>query len=337
MRTNSITGGDTLTYPTSLSYTRSPQAYIRYHNYNNSANLTAKLEIMIGGTVVATLHRKTDSKGYAVFPIGSVLESYAKSTDQAYLCDVIMRLYVGDVRKTSVTLELVFVGSSERSYEEFSDAGARFNSLGPVAPKIALYTNIADDQYLFVPCKDDESVEFEIEGDKSAALFYHTGAPLVAIDNSWIEAQPDGDGVAAIYIYGDSANGRLEQAFFIDRCDKGVFLRWTDKFGIIYHYRWSSGVTTDEMEVAETYIHLNDILQPYEEHNKTITRRYELHSRLIDAGLMAMCKSIGGAQKIEMLDNGGWKRVYLDDFKYEDNGKILQNLTVEVIAKEYNV
>lgn len=119
----------------------------------------------------------------------------------------------------------------------------------------------------------------------------------------------------------------------------GVFLKWIDKSGIPYVYRWTPEITTDEMSVDSTYTQLDEVLQPFEVQNKTLTKRYTLHSRIVERDIYEMCKTIIESQAVWMYDTNlyDWVRCSIEEGEAEDNGAPMQDLVIEVVKREYNL
>ena len=142
---------------------------------------------------------------------------------------------------------------------------------------------------------------------------------------------------ATVTLY--SGNKSINIPVAVDLCTSGVFLKWIDKSGIPYVYRWTPEITTDEMSVDSTYTQLDETLQPFEVQNKTLTKRYTLHSRIVGRDIYEMCKTIIGSQEVWMYDAAlsDWVRCSIEEGEAEDSGAPMQDLVIEVVKREYNL
>ena len=82
-----------------------------------------------------------------------------------------------------------------------------------------------------------------------------------------------------------------------------------------------------------------ETLQPFEVQNKTLTKRYTLHSRIVERDIYEMCKTIIGSQAVWMWDTtlSDWVRCSMEDSEAEDSGAPMQDLVIEVVKREYNL
>lgn len=104
-----------------------------------------------------------------------------------------------------------------------------------------------------------------------------------------------------------------------------------------YLYRWTQEVETDEVSVDSTYRKLDENLAPYDVQNKTLAKRYTLHSRIVERDIFEMCRTILGAQEVFMYDRDieDWVRVLIEDAEIEDAGAPMQDVEIEVVKYEY--
>lgn len=123
----------------------------------------------------------------------------------------------------------------------------------------------------------------------------------------------------------------------VDFCTKGVFLRWVDKHGFEFTYRWSEESSSEEIEAEDSYVQLDDLLQPIERRTKTIAKRTILHSRKVDQDIYDLCKSVIGCQEVRMFNNTTkeWELCFIDDSQADDSGEILKDLVITVVKYEY--
>lgn len=104
-------------------------------------------------------------------------------------------------------------------------------------------------------------------------------------------------------------------------------------------YRWSVESEANEVSSDAIYGKIDDILNSYEVNSKTLTRRFTLHSRLIDNDLFEMCKSIISGHDIQYYDTdtSAWRRALIEEGEAVDNGAVLKNLVIEMTEKTYNL
>lgn len=283
------------------------------------------------GVSKLAIARKTDSQGVAIFPIGAVCESLIKEFGEGI----------------AVTFRAVYadgsVGGSSRPIVGYADyeiealnAEGRDNpdaSNYPAAKKIVLYPNMPFDQTAFVPTSltvtlTNPDIE-DIATDKGP--FVNFSPSMLDINNLPSALQ------ATITL--SSGSKSIMLPVDCDLCTNGVFLKWIDKSGIPYVYRWTPEITTDEMSVDSTYTQLDEVLQPFEVQNKTLTKRYTLHSRIVERDIYEMCKTIIGSQAVWMWDAtlSDWVRCSMEDSEAEDSGAPMQDLVIEVVKREYNL
>ena len=282
------------------------------------------------GVSKLAIARKTDSQGVAIFPIGAVCESLIKEFGEGI----------------AVTFRAVYadgsVGGSSRPIVGYADyeiealnAEGRDNpdaSNYPAAKKIVLYPNIGFDQTIFVPTS--LNVTLSVPGYGNVAM---AKGPFIELDPTQFQSGQTILIQATVTLY--SGNKSINIPAAVDLCASGVFLKWIDKSGIPYVYRWTPEITTDEMSVDSTYTQLDEVLQPFEVQNKTLTKRYTLHSRIVERDIYEMCKTIIGSQAVWMYDTNlsDWVRCSMEDSEAEDSGAPMQDLVIEVVKHEYNL
>ena len=91
------------------------------------------------------------------------------------------------------------------------------------------------------------------------------------------------------------------------------------------------------MSVETTYNQLDDTLTPRYVQNKKLSKRYTLHSRIVERDVFNLCRTILGCQDLFMYDPdvGNWVRFMVEDSESEDTGAPMQDLVVEIVRYEY--
>ena len=337
----------TVTYPNSFSFTNSRHQYVMYE-VPSSKNGTMFLLRIEYGNYEVTMQRVARN-GRVVFPLTSVLESFARQSDEKVMKGI--SLYINDSTKF-VDLDVVVVGSYDYEVPDFDQVNANGESL---VNKIGLvlYPNFQPEDWSlqYVPFFIGPTGTGNYQSRMSLTLasgktqivsitdseypFFH-----ISLRTSINKIEERGE----VYFHGFSpkpsfGNVWLRQPVTVDWCTDGIFLKWTDKSGVPRLYRWTVESTADEVEVEETYTCLDATLQPYDVQDRTLTRRYVLHSRLVEQDVFDLCKSVIGGRDVFMWDEelSEWVRCYVDDSEIEDTGDLLNDMTIEVVKKEYHI
>lgn len=172
------------------------------------------------------------------------------------------------------------------------------------------------------------------------------GSRLVKTDDNFLDfpiniyQNADWEKAIAIELrsyYYDEVDYTYNYPCIVDFCTKGVFLRWVDKHGFEFTYRWSEESSSEEIEAEDSYVQLDDLLQPIERRTKTIAKRTILHSRKVDQDIYDLCKSVIGCQEVRMFNNTTkeWELCFIDDSQADDSGEILKDLVITVVKYEY--
>lgn len=328
-------GPISLTIPNTFFCTKSRYAYVKVAL--TVANKAVSLNIFIEGLEISSriiLTRKTDDGGVAIFPIGAVCESLVKE--------------YGDGR--AVVLRCIAFGRQYNVYpivgyadyeikaldEEAADDSDATNY--PAAKKIVVYPDADFDQTVFVPASTNISLSAKFtEGE--TGIVVRSAGPFIQFDRYNLRNREHSYSYLRASVGTQSGDKSLKMPIYVDYCTNGVFLKWIDKSGIPYVYRWIPEMTTDEMSVDSTYTQLDETLQPFEVQNKTMTKRYTLHSRIVERDIYEMCKTIIGSQAVWMWDStlSDWVRCSMEDSEAEDSGAPMQDLVIEVVKREYNL
>lgn len=321
------------TYPNDICFTNSPYAYARIQRLmgnvvNDAITLTIKHEEL--GEV--KVERETNASGGVVFPIGGILS--AMCGDSGYIRDVVLDVSIGDWSYESDPI-LAIAGFADGEVKNFDNQNG-MPSNWPQIPFLIVYPTLT--QTVFFPVASN-IVSY---GNEQGNVRMMSSPPFIECDMGQLEwtgeektltmqsffARPNNS-----YIKIDEMNIPID----VDFCTSGVFVKWVDKHGIPYVYRWTQEMSGDELQIADTSTHLDDFLVPYDVQNKTITTTYTLHSRRVRQEIFDLCKTILGAHDIFLLDGDTWRRCYVSEGKAEDNGDILKDFTVKLERFEYNL
>lgn len=334
-----IWGGDnSITVPNTFFCTKSRYAYVKVALEEAVRNQDVTLEVYDVANEDAskiTIARKTDDRGVAIFPIGAVCESLVKEYGEGIVVMFNASYPGGGVGYSSRPI----VGYADYEIKALNvEAKGDTNATNyPAAKKIVLYPYGMFRQTVFVPASNSVTLSdperqltfaqeigpyIELNGDVTVEDLDYTPTALMA---------------SILYDAGDEMS--ISIPVKVDLCTNGVFLKWIDKSGIPYVYRWTPEMTADEMSVDSTYTQLDETLQPFEVQNKTMTKRYTLHSRIVERDIYEMCKTIIGSQAVWMWDTtlSDWVRCSMDDSEAEDSGAPMQDLVIEVVKREYNL
>lgn len=352
MRTLQYNSTTKITLPNEMSFTNSRYQYVMVE-YSDTQNHKDTLEVRYGSNIRVTLKRESNAKKTVVFPLTSVLESIAMSAETNVLKDV--KLYYNN-SLLSMDLNTVIVGTSDREAPSFETVAASGESV-VYKTGVVLYPNFLPDDYQL------QRVPFFI-GTTSRTSFKYRSRLSLSIASGINQIVYTSDDVYPFYYvtigkYASEPNLRGELYFeavdnepagtttfswvrmpvTVDFCTDGIFLKWIDKSGVPRLYRWTQESTDEEAEVEETFTCLDDTLQPYDVQDKTLTKRYVLHSRMVEQDVFDLCRTIIGGRDLFMWDNelSDWVRCYLDDADDEDGGDILKDMTIEVVRKEYHI
>ena len=333
-----IWGGDnSITVPNTFFCTKSRYAYVKVALEEPVRNQDVTLEVYDVANEDAskiTIARKTDDRGVAIFPIGAVCESLVKEYGEGIVVMFNASYPGGGVGYSSRPI----VGYADYEIKALNvEAKDDPNATNyPAAKKIVFYPWAGFNQEVFVPTAIEVTLTVAQAGD----LLVTAQGPFLQFSPLDIEGMGDLDtpGLdATITLTTGEKSIRIPADY--DLCTSGVFLKWIDKSGIPYVYRWTPEMTTDEMSVDSTYTQLDETLQPFEVQNKTLTKRYTLHSRIVERDIYEMCKTIIGSQAVWMWDTtlSDWVRCSMEDSEAEDSGAPMQDLVIEVVKREYNL
>ena len=198
-----------------------------------------------------------------------------------------------------------------------------------------VYPNAGFEQSLFFPKQTGELFVLTPSSTTTEKYIgYSTFSPIIPFDPAKIPSEDLGKPLA---VGATPTDYNAEIRTYYDYCTKGIFLKWTDAAGIPYLYRWTPESQTDEMSVESTYHQLDDTLTPRDVQNKTLAKRYTLHSRIVERDVFNLCRTILGCQDLFMYDPdaGNWVRFMVEDSESEDTGAPMQDLVVEIVRYEY--
>lgn len=321
----------TIDFPNEIFFSRGKYAYIRIAS-ELDAGSTASLTLN-WDSESTTVKRRMDSKGVAVFRISSVLDSWAAAKGVAQLEGLEFTIAVHSWANWT-KLGTAIIGLSDVEIMPLSkqtDPGNR-----PAAQKIVVYPSFGATQHIFVP----ELPGVEVELETAFGLILFTGenaAPFIPFDPSGVQWHPDDK---YIRVTAGTASPRdFSQLIDIDYCTDGLFVKWIDRHGIPYLYRWSVESQTDEVASDVTYLKFDALLNPFEVNGKTLTRRRVLHSRPVDRYVYEMCKSIISGHDIQYydLETDTWQRAIIEEGEAADDGAVLKDLVVELTDKINNL
>lgn len=332
-----IWGGDnSLTVPNTFFCTKSKYAYAKVALESAGINQDVTLEVYDIANEDAskiTIARKTDAQGVAIFPIGAVCESLVKEYGEGIVVMFNASYTGGGVGYSSRPI----VGYADYEIKALNvEAKGDTNATNyPAAGKIVLYPYMGFRQTVFVPA----SKSVTLRDPESQLTFAEEVGPYIEFDPMSVEDLDYTPTALTAAVTLTSGEQSISIPVKVDLCTSGVFLKWIDKSGIPYVYRWTPETTTDEMSVDSTYTQLDETLQPFEVQSKTMTKRYTLHSRIVEQDIYEMCKTIIGSQAVWMWDTtlSEWVRCSMEDSEAEDSGAPMQDLVIEVVKREYNL
>lgn len=322
------TGVTTLDYPNEIFFSRGKFAYFKITSTQNAGSMVRfKLQ---WGLKSATIYRQLDSEGVAIFRVSSILDSWGAAYEKSEITDLSLEYGINSLYKW-LYIGTAIIGLSDMELTPLSEQANPNNK--PAAQKIAIYPSFGEVQYIFAP----ELPTKKIELDTTSGFVFYTGkgAPFIPFNPSDSVWDPLYDDSIGIYTEENWAVCRID----LDYCTEGLFVKWKDKHGIPYMYRWSVESETNEVSSDATYGKIDDTLNSYEENSKTLTRRFALHSRLIDNDLFEMCKSIISGHDIQYYDpdTSAWRRALIEEGEAVDNGAVLKNLVIEITEKTYDL
>lgn len=328
MRTAS-SSGENLTYPNDIFYSRGRFAYLRYSTGRAVENetVTVTLSTDDGEGKSVTLHRRTNKQGAVVFPVGMLCEALVEASGH------------GTINIEASSADGASISASAYCIAGYCDREITIR-LGqvtgyanyPAARKVVLFPELETTHVVFVPYLD----ACDVKTESGTVLASGVKGPFFEFDPHDIPAEQYGDNIV---VASTSENMTYHLPALYDTCPGGVILRWIDKAGIQYLYRWSQAVSTDELTVNATYTKLDDNLQPYDTQDNTIATRYELHSRIVERALYDMVRTIIGCREVWMYnaDILDWERCTIEEAESEDTGAPMQDFQIEVVKYAHNV
>lgn len=323
----SSTSGEQLTYPNSIFYSRGRFAYLRYSTgravENETVTVTLSTDDREGNNV--TLQRRTNKQGVVVFPVGMLCEALVEASGHGTI-----NIEASSADGASISASAYCIaGYCDREITTLTgNVTGYFNY--PAARKVVLFPTFR--AVVFVPYLDACNVKTE----SGTMLASGVKGPFFKFDPPDIPAEQYGDDIV---VSSTSGNMTIHLPALYDTCPDGVILRWIDKAGIQYLYRWSQATSTDELTVNATYTKLDENLQPYDTQDNTIATRYELHSRIVERALYDMVRTIIGCREVWMYnaDILDWERCTIEEAESEDTGAPMQDFQIEVVKYAYNV
>lgn len=322
------TGARTVDYPNEIFFSRGKFAYFKITSTQDAGDMV-KFTLK-WGLKSTTIHRQLDSEGVAIFRVSSILDSWGAAYEKSELTGLSFEYTINSLYKW-LDLGTAIIGLSDMEITRLSEQQTPNNR--PAAQKIVIYPSFGEIQHIFVPEIPTEKVEL----DTTTGFVFYTGkgAPFIPFnpsDSVWDSVYDDSIGISA-------GERRAMCRIDLDYCTEGLFVKWKDKHGIPYMYRWSVESEANEVSSDAIYGKIDDILNSYEVNSKTLTRRFTLHSRLIDNDLFEMCKSIISGHDIQYYDTdtSAWRRALIEEGEAVDNGAVLKNLVIEMTEKTYNL
>lgn len=324
-----------VTRPEDIFETRGRFAYFRVELLSQKGNIDVSLKLIGGSdwtfTRSITLTRKTNDKGVAVFPVGRICESLIQGTKSNLITYVITASEYDHVGPALYAVP----GFADREILPGWGDGENISQFYPAAPCIVVYPHAGFEQSLFFPKQTGEL--FVLTPSSTTTEKYignSTFSPIIPFDPAKIPSEDLGKPLA---VGATPTDYNAEIRTYYDYCTKGIFLKWTDAAGIPYLYRWTPESQTDEMSAGSTYHQLDDTLTPHDVQNKTLAKRYTLHSRIVERDVFNLCRTILGCQDLFMYDPdvGNWVRFMVEDSESEDTGAPMQDLVVEIVRYEY--
>lgn len=206
------------------------------------------------------------------------------------------------------------------------------------------------DEYTSVSL-DDTSVPIERLGEAmqqiSVELSPYWGNTTEGAQSALLEA------TEAVYLNGDVLKQRVQSAYrlTIDRCTKGVYLRWLDNFGHWCYYLFRTtgrNYATKEVQSWQDGVLRND-LQPendvYVGHSSQQLSQQEsisLGAKLVDAETFDFLLTLTNSPIVEVLTNATeyqannkitplWERVSVVGGSYARTGAPLQDFAVSIV------
>lgn len=328
MRTAS-TSGENLTYPNDIFYSRGRFAYLRYSTGRAVENetVTVTLSTDDGEGKSVTLHRRTNKQGAVVFPVGMLCEALVEASGHGTI-----NIEASSADGASISASAYCIaGYCDREITTLTGNVAGYSNY-PAARKVVLFPELGTKHVVFVPYLD----VCDVKTQTGTVLANGISGPFFEFDPNDIPAKQYGDNIVVVSTSGDMT---VHLPALYDTCPGGVILRWIDKAGIQYLYRWAQAVSTDELTVNATYTKLDDNLQPYDTQDNTIATRYELHSRIVERALYDMVRTIIGCREVWMYnaDILDWERCTIEEAESEDTGAPMQDFQIEVVKYAYNV
>lgn len=329
MRTASASG-ENLTYPNSIFYSRGRFAYLRYSTGRAVENetVTVKLSTADDEGKSVTLQRRTNKQGIVVFPVGMLCEALVEATGHGTI-----NIEASSADGASISASAYYIaGYCDREIFTLTGNVAGYSNY-PAARKVVLFPTLeAQKAVVFVPYIG----QCDVKTESGTVLASGISGPFFEFDPHDIPAEQNGDNIVVSSTSGDMT---IHLPALYDTRPGGVILRWIDKAGIQYLYRWSQASSTDELTVNATYTKLDDNLQPYDTQDNTIATRYELHSRIVERALYDMVRTIIGCREVWMYnaDILDWERCTIEEAESEDTGAPMQDFQIEVVKYAYNV
>lgn len=357
MRTYEIDSDVILTYPNAMSFTNSRYQYVMVDHGSTLVNTTDFDVLHVNYKKNTVILKRAVLGQKVIFPLTSVLESLARMTGENVLRNINI-VCITDAGIAGVDLECVVVGSYDSEIKAniiTGQSGVTLRDRVILYPEFICNVAKTSTQQMWFPANIvDDPASLSLSVRLMEYIGDHTFAFLDTIE--WDTKKKVSDYIPIfdlplekfldtpisrgyIGISSSLTFNYLRQDISVDYCTDGVFLKWLDKSGIPRLYRWSLESTEEESDVEETYTCLDEMLQPYEEQDRTLTTRYVLHSRMVEQDIYDLCKSILGGRELFMWNSDlkDWERCYLDDSDAEDTGDILKDLTIEVLKKEYHI
>lgn len=332
-------GNNSITVPNIFFCTKSRYAYVKVALENAVRNQDVSLDVYDVANEDASkvsIARKTNSQGVAIFPIGAICEALVKEYGEGIVVMFNASYSGGGVGNSAHPI----IGYADHEIKALNaEAKDDPNATNyPAAKKIVLYPDagyMGITQTVFVPASNAVTLS---DPERQLTLAQEIG-PYIEFDPAVVNDLDETPSALTAKVTLTSGDKEIRLPVAVDLCTNGVFLKWIDKSGIPYIYRWTPEVTTDEMSVDSTYTQLDETLQPFEVQNKTLTKRYTLHSRIVERDIYEMCKTIIGCQEVWMYDNelSDWVRCSMEEGEAEDTGVPMQDLVIEVVKHEYNL
>lgn len=326
MRTASASG-ENLTYPNDIFYSRGRFAYLRYSTGRAVENKTVTVTLSTddGEGKSVTLQRRTNKQGAVVFPVGMLCEALVEASGHGTI-----NIEASSADGASISASAYCIaGYCDREITTLTGTVTGYSNY-PAARKFVLFPKFR--AVVFVPYLDACNVKTE----SGTVLASGAKGPFFEFDPRDIPAEQYDDDIV---VSSTSGNMTIHLPALYDTCPGGVILRWIDKAGIQYLYRWSQAASTEKLTVNATYTRFDDNLQPYDTQDNTIATRYELHSRIVERALYDMVRTIIGCREVWMYnaDILDWERCTIEEAESEDTGAPMQDFQIEVVKYAYNV